>query len=147
MSIHFSKPMMLCIYFFLEVTIASKSKKVFVFLLRILNKFDPFWRGISVYFYCRNLFLKNENSLEKSWKIVYAIFANLIIFGTIYADAGNYISAGRGLQGLGLIALGFSLPERTFRLMARPSRPRAASTRPLPAVAKRDSRPGRFSTA
>jgi hypothetical protein len=73
----------------------------------------------AVYLYCRDLYKKNRDNLEKTWKIVYAIATNVISFWAICALApANIISAGWGLHGLVLIALGFYLVEKTFRVLA-----------------------------
>lgn len=71
-----------------------------------------------VYFYSRDLYLKNNGSLEKFWKIVYAIFGNVLIFWSTCAQVpANYMSAAWGFHGLVLVVLGFSLLEKTFRVI------------------------------
>lgn len=73
----------------------------------------------AVYFYCRDLCSKTPDTLAKFWRVSFAIFSNLIIFWSVCTQApANCISAGWGLHGLILIALGFVLLERTFRIFA-----------------------------
>ncbi len=68
-------------------------------------------------YYCRDLYAINKSALEKVWSRVMSVVGNLILFFAIGAHCSStYISAGWGLQGLIMIAIGFYLQERSLRI-------------------------------